>query len=157
MMPEPRGNPRWLPRPGANITIDIGQPINAALDPLLDALSSSLASSLQENLSLEECISHVKTLSGSYPPPPEKLFSERTPLAPPPGGVPWPVPLAESRSAHALEKLAADSDLARQARSMVSNELRAYLVKLGAEAREAGGVSDDLVHRLMEAEDDEDR
>lgn len=154
MMPEPRGNPRWLPRPGANITIDIGEPINATLDPLLDTLSSSTSG---DEKSVEECVSDLDILSDTYPLPSESLFPERTPLAPPPGGVPWPVPLAESRSAHAIEKLGADSSFARHARSLVSNELRAHLVKLGAESRKAGGVPLGLVHRLMDEEDESNR
>jgi monolysocardiolipin acyltransferase len=36
MMSETRGFPRFLPRPGANISITIGQPLTSQLEPLVD-------------------------------------------------------------------------------------------------------------------------
>ena len=36
IMPEPRGFPRFLPRPGARLSITIGQPLTSKIKPLVD-------------------------------------------------------------------------------------------------------------------------
>lgn len=164
MMPEPRGSPRWFPRPGAHVTITFGNPINALLDPVLQKIRSFASSgpsseksrpdqreatdgALQDELT--SALQGVCTLTDLYPIPAAHLFSPPTPLKPPIGGVPWPVPLPESRSAKAIES-GLDSERARLARSMVAAELRAHLVQLG----ERSGGTGDLAHRLMPKDDE---
>lgn len=171
MMPEPRGIPRWLPRPGANVTITIGAPVNDAVEPVLDRMlryiddgksekseggklheiddTPSEAVTVGGDVStqaeeLARALAEVPHLAPQYPIPSSALFSPRTPLKPPSGGVPWPVPLPESRSAHAVSG-GLDSERARLARSLVAAELRAHLVMLGEES----GMDMRLAHRLM--------
>lgn len=147
MMPEPRRAPRWLPRPGANVSITIGRPINQMLEPVLLRLHDFLVQPLDDiptHESLVKFMTDVSILSPTYPPAASSFFSKRTPLQGPPEGVPWPVPLPESRSALAIAH-GADDQRARLARSMVSAELRAHLVKLGEES----GMDHNLAHQLM--------
>lgn len=158
MMPEPRGNPKWMPRPGADVTITFGYPVNESIDPIIErakefALSTDMIS--KENnesshtliRSLEGKMEGIDSLAQTYPIPEKSLFSPTTPLTPPPGGVSWPLPLEDSRSFNAIQS-GLDSDRARIARSFISAELRAHLVKLGDET----GSSKDLIHRLMPEE-----
>lgn len=161
MMPEPRGNPKWMPRPGANVTITFGHPINESIEPITkrakdfalstekseDEKDNSHSSSPQSALCLTKKMEGIQTLAQTYPIPKKTLFSPTTPLQPPPGGVSWPLPLQDSISYQAINE-GFDSDRARIARSFVCAELRAHLVRLGEET----GISRDLIHRLMPEE-----
>jgi monolysocardiolipin acyltransferase len=148
IMPEPRQNPRWFPRPGAEVTITFGEAINEKMDPMIDRLSrySSEGDQGQTDDTAETILHGLDTLSPRYPSPSANLFPPITPLMKPPGGaVAWPVPLSESRSAKAIERKG-DTPRARLARSLIAAELRAHLLKLGEEQ----GKSLTLVHRLMD-------
>lgn len=41
MMPEPREKPKWLPRFGNDVTINFGEPISEALEPVVKAIGES--------------------------------------------------------------------------------------------------------------------
>lgn len=158
MMPEPRGNPKWMPRPGAEVTITFGHPINESIEPITerarefilskDGSDGKAMSSHTLVHSLEKKMEGIDTLAQAYPIPEKTLFSPTTPLKPPPDGVSWPLPLEDSRSYNSIQA-GFDSEQARIARSFICAELRAHLVRLG----EQTGMSKDLVHRLMAEEE----
>jgi hypothetical protein len=150
-MPEPRSFPRWLPRPGAKVTITFGDAINKAIDPILDRFDYAKGQDIQDNRSAtnEANLDGLQLLSAKYPSPPADAFPPITPLMEPPGGVAWPVPMPESRSAAAIQSQG-DSPSARSARSLIAAELRAHLLQLG----ELQGGDLRLAHRLMEEETD---
>ena len=143
MMPEPRAFPRWLPRPGAKVTITFGEAVNKAVDPILDRLSAFVHGPAGAG-DLDEALAGMARLSADYPVPAPGSFPPHTPLVDPPGGVPWPVPLPDSRSAKAIARHG-ESPRARAARSIVAAELRAHLAQLGSE--QGGDLQ--LVHRLL--------
>jgi hypothetical protein len=150
MMPEPRSNPRWFPRPGANVTITFGEAVNKAMDPLLDRLSVFAAEGGQETdveSAAEGALGDLKRLYPNYPSPSANLFPPITPLMEPPDGVAWPVSLAHTRSAATIERHG-ESARAKMARSLIAAELRAHLMKLG----ESQGRDLTLAHRPLEGE-----
>ena len=129
MMPEPRGNPKWMPRPGANVTITFGHPINESIEPVTerakefaltkDGVIESKESNHALTRLLEEKMQGIETLAHAYPIPQKTLLSPTTPLKPPPDGVSWPLPLEDSRSYNAIQA-GFDTDQARIARSFIS-------------------------------------
>lgn len=160
-MPEPRRFPRWFPRPGADVTITFGEPINKTMDPILDRLASFISTHSevkrhqedaptysQVQSEAEKSIEDLEQLGPSYPSPPANSFPPHTPLVEPPNGVPWPVPLVESRSAKAVG-MYGDSLQARVARSLIAAELRAQLFSLGE--KQGGNMA--LSHQLMPLDD----
>lgn len=129
------------------MTITFGEAINKAVDPILDRLSTYTAN-LDSEETPESYLDGLEQLSSRYPSPPVDAFPPITPLMTPPGGVAWPVPLNESRSAVSIENNG-DSIQTRSARSLIAAELRAHLVRLG----ESQGGDLKLVHRLMKEEE----
>jgi hypothetical protein len=128
-MPEPRGPPRWFPRPGADLQITFGEPVEDALEPLL-----------RPGALLELADTHPAPPAASFPPP--------TPLAAPPSGG-YALPLAGSRSQRSLA-LGGDSPEMRERRSAVARKLREELLLLGERA--GGPGVRQLAHRAMKEE-----
>lgn len=145
-MPEPRRYPRWFPRPGAKVVITFGDAINETMEPILNRLSDFATEQGEGDVmkAAEASLKGLDVLYPHYPSPPANSFPPITPLVEPPGGVPWPIPLPESRSSRSIEKHG-DSSRAKIARSLVAAELRAHLLYLGE--RQGGNMT--LAHQLM--------
>lgn len=147
MMPDPRGFPKWLPRPGARLSVTFGRPIQDELEPLVTRMRkfatqerrTTSAEDLQKQL--QSALRGLDSISPSYPIPSPSFFTPPTPLAFKEHHIKHP---PESRSFQSLSE-GMDEPRARLARSAIASELRAHLVKLGEES----GMSTSLAHRLM--------
>lgn len=148
MMPDPRSFPKWLPRPGAKLSVTFGAPIEHQIEPLLLRLKQ-FAAEHDDNASstkdlqaqLDAALEGTETLAPSYPTPLPSLFSPPTPITYRDEDV---APALDSRTCTSLRQ-GLDRPRARLARSAIASELRAHLVKLG----EQSGIPKQLAHRLM--------
>ncbi|PWN39376.1 hypothetical protein IE81DRAFT_294973, partial [Ceraceosorus guamensis] len=171
MMPEPRNHPRWMPRPGANIKITFGDPVESTLGPLLpskasasrtpsspissDQAASTVSMSDSRSISRasgssvsDDISSFSSSIDTDYPAPTSDKYPPPTPLAPPPPGG-YALPQAGSRSHNSLAS-GADQPEARLLRSRLAAALRARLLQLGEKS--AGKELRGLVHTLMKEE-----
>ncbi|GAC99438.1 hypothetical protein PHSY_007039 [Pseudozyma hubeiensis SY62] len=59
LMPEPRDKPKWLPRWGADVTIDFGEPISDTIGPIIKAIKETGEAAPQHLLPHELCQSET--------------------------------------------------------------------------------------------------
>lgn len=172
-MPDPRNNPKFLPRPFAKLHIHFGEPIdrlNSALDRALSQLRKSKALNSQwwseedEEIQRITEISRAELQNGQTPttihtqdvppiPIPEmSTFPPIDPLSIPPNG--WAPPPPDSLAFKAMEANAMDSEVSMAARSSLVELCRRELAALGLRSRRERGLPDkedpgSLVHTLI--------
>lgn len=167
-MPDPRGFPKFVPRPFANLTITFGDPIDhtgSSLDLLLSDLrkQSSLNPAWwqDEDKEIERIRSFLpsdqrpQVDAPAIPVPSPSSFPSLAPHVVPPQG--WSEPPEDSPAHRAMVASAQDAQKAMAARSSLAELLRRELAALGVRTRKARGEEEGavgrLVHTLMPEED----